>query len=65
MKALTVYQHEYSESDHVPASAAVVLHHVDGPGDVAVAVVTAQVVHPLTVDIRGLADRSVVGLGAT
>ena len=44
-------QHEESEGDHVPPGGAVILHGVEGPGDVAVAVITAEVVHPPGVNI--------------
>ena len=39
-------QHQDGQSDHVPASAVLVAHDVEGPGHVGVAVVTAEVVHP-------------------
>ena len=58
-------QHEECEGDHVPAGGAVVLHDVEGPGHVAVAVVAAQVVHPTTVQIGRLSHSSVIGSGAS
>ena len=47
----TVDQHEEGETDHVPPGGAVVLHAVEGPGHVAVAVVAAEVVHPPRVNV--------------
>ena len=38
---LTMDQHEESEGDHVPPGGAVILHAVESPGHVTVAVITA------------------------
>ena len=46
-----VDQHEEGETDHVPPGRAVVLHAVEGPRHVAVAVVAAEVVHPPGVNV--------------
>merc|ERR1719186_540057 len=44
-------QHQETEGDHVPPLALVIKHDVEGPGHVTVAVVTAQVVHSMTVNL--------------
>ena len=62
---LTMDEHEDCQCDHVPAGGAVVLHDVEGPGHVTVAVVTAEVVHPPAVDVGRLAHTSVVGGGTS
>ena len=59
-----VYQHQDGECDHVPPGAVLVAHDVQGPGHVRVTVVTAEVVHPALVDLRGLRHSSVIGCRA-
>ena len=52
-------EHASSDGNHVPVGAASVLHDVEGRGDVAVAVVAAEVVHSSPVDVRGFRDTRV------
>ena len=58
-------QHEESEGDHVPPGGAVILHAVESPGHVTVAVITAEIVHPPGVKVGRLSHCSVVGSGAS
>jgi len=58
-------EHQKTELDHVPVVPALVLHDVQGPGNVTVTVVATKVVHALSVDPVGLSYGLVPLVGPT
>lgn len=61
---LSADEHFDGESHHVPVGLALVFHHVQGGGHVAVAVVAEEVVDPAAVDVGRFRD-PVVPAGGT
>lgn len=51
--------------DHVPVVLSLVLQNIEGPGDVAVAIVAENIVHPLAVDLVGVSNGLVPAIRPT